>query len=112
MAGVYEDEYWVPEHVRGYLRGLGFALPLEAMEPHIRAWDRWMRSTRCRCICAGMPSARALAVLAVVRVRSLRHLLLLLPLLETMERVRTLRPLLHLLPHPNALLAKRGRIGS
>lgn len=44
MAGVYEDEYWVPEHVRGYLRGLGFALPLEAMEPHIRAWDRWMRA--------------------------------------------------------------------
>ena len=42
--GALEDEYWVPEHVRAWLRGLGFTLPLEAMEPHIRAWDRWMRS--------------------------------------------------------------------
>ena len=38
------DEYWVPEHVRAWLRGLGFTLPLEDMEPHIRAWDRWMRA--------------------------------------------------------------------
>lgn len=38
------DEYWVPEHVREWLRSLGFSLPLEDMEPHIRAWDRWMRA--------------------------------------------------------------------
>ena len=44
MAGAFEDEWWVPEHVRAWLRGLGFTLPLEDMEPHIRAWDRWMRA--------------------------------------------------------------------
>ena len=33
---------WVPEYVREWLRELGFSLPLEDMEPHIRAWDRWM----------------------------------------------------------------------
>ena len=38
------DEYWVPEHVRKWLRCLGFSLPLEDMEPHIRAWDSWMRA--------------------------------------------------------------------
>ena len=38
------DEYWVPEHVREWLRSLGFSLPLEDMEPHIRAWDSWMRA--------------------------------------------------------------------
>lgn len=43
MQGL-EDEYWVPEHVREWLRSLGFSLPLEDMEPHIRAWDRWMRA--------------------------------------------------------------------
>lgn len=42
--GVNEDEYWVPEHVREWLRSLGFSLPLEDMESHIRAWDRWMRA--------------------------------------------------------------------
>ena len=36
------DEYWVPEHVKEYLRGLGFALPLDDMEPWIRSWDDWM----------------------------------------------------------------------
>ena len=41
---VHDNEYWVPEHVRAYLRGLGFSLPLEDMEPHIRAWDQWMRA--------------------------------------------------------------------
>ncbi len=40
----HDNEYWVPEHVRAWLRGLGFSLPLEDMEPHIRAWDRWMRA--------------------------------------------------------------------
>ena len=36
------DEYWVPEHVKEYLRRLGFLLPIEDMEGHIRAWDDWM----------------------------------------------------------------------
>ena len=44
--GVNDDEYWVPEHVRAWLGSLGFSLPLEDMEPHIRAWDRWMRGAR------------------------------------------------------------------
>ncbi len=26
------DEYWVPEHVKEYLRKLGFVLPLDDME--------------------------------------------------------------------------------
>lgn len=42
MSLVDEREYWVPEHVREYLRSLGFHLPLEAMENHIRAWHEWM----------------------------------------------------------------------
>lgn len=29
------EEYWVPEHVREHLRGLGFSLSLGAMEPMI-----------------------------------------------------------------------------
>lgn len=40
-----EREYWVPEHVREYLRGLGFVLPLEAMEGHIRTWHEWMEAS-------------------------------------------------------------------
>lgn len=36
------DEYWVPEHVKEYLWGLGFVLPLDDMEPWIRSWDDWM----------------------------------------------------------------------
>ncbi len=40
----HDNEYWVPEHVREWLRSLGFSLPLEDMEPHIRAWDQWMRA--------------------------------------------------------------------
>lgn len=36
------DEYWVPEYVKDYLRGLGFVLPLDDMEPWIRSWDDWM----------------------------------------------------------------------
>lgn len=27
------DEYWVPEHMKEHLRGLGFVLPLDDMEP-------------------------------------------------------------------------------
>ena len=45
VAGIMEEEYWVPEHVRGYLRELGFVLPLEAMEPHIRSWHAWMQAS-------------------------------------------------------------------
>ena len=45
MAGVMDDEYWVPEHVREYLRALGFVLPLKAMEPYIRNWHDWMRAS-------------------------------------------------------------------
>jgi len=41
---VEEQRYWVPESVRECLKGLGFRLPLEEMEPHIRAWDDWMRA--------------------------------------------------------------------
>jgi hypothetical protein len=36
------DEYWVPEHVKEYLRRLGFVLPLDDTEPWIRSWDDWM----------------------------------------------------------------------
>lgn len=45
MAGVMDDEYWVPEYVREYLRALGFVLPLEAMEPWIRSWHGWMQAS-------------------------------------------------------------------
>ena len=45
MSKIEEREYWVPEHVREYLRGLGFVLPLEAMESHIRNWHAWMSAT-------------------------------------------------------------------
>ena len=44
MAAVGNEVYWVPEHVRGYLRALGFRLPVEDMEGHIAGWDRWMRA--------------------------------------------------------------------
>ena len=36
------DEYWVPEHVREYLRSLGFVLPLDDMELWIRSRDDWL----------------------------------------------------------------------
>lgn len=39
-----EGAYWVSEHVRAYLRVLGFRLPLEDMEGHIVKLDRWMRA--------------------------------------------------------------------
>lgn len=44
MSGFDEHDYWVPEHVREYLRGLGYRLPLEDMESHIQSWDQWMRA--------------------------------------------------------------------
>lgn len=40
-----QDEYWVPEAVRAYLRSAGYSTrALEDMEPHVREWDRWMRA--------------------------------------------------------------------
>lgn len=45
MDKLNETEYWVPEHVREYLRSLGFHLPLEAMEGHIREWHGWMQAS-------------------------------------------------------------------
>ena len=44
MDKTMETEYWVSEHVREYLRSLGFVLPLEAMEGYIRMWHEWMQS--------------------------------------------------------------------
>ncbi len=44
MSKIDEVDYWVPEHVREYLRGMGFQLPLEPMESHIRAWHEWMQA--------------------------------------------------------------------
>lgn len=38
------ESYWVPEHVRAYLRAMGFRLPIEDMEGHIACWDAWMRA--------------------------------------------------------------------
>lgn len=39
------DEYWVPDHIRAYLRRLGHGVQaLEDMEPYIREWDQWMRA--------------------------------------------------------------------
>ena len=45
MSRIDEKEYWVPEHVREYLRSLGFVLPIEAMEGYIRTWHEWMSAT-------------------------------------------------------------------
>ena len=42
MSKIDETEYWVPEHVRAYLRELGFVLPIEAMEGYIKSWHEWM----------------------------------------------------------------------
>lgn len=39
-----DENYWVPECIRSYLRAMGFWSPLEEMEPHVLAWDRWMRA--------------------------------------------------------------------
>lgn len=44
MGETSPESYWVPRHVRAYLRAMGFRLPLEEMEGHIAEWDRWMRS--------------------------------------------------------------------
>ena len=42
MSRIEETQYWVPEHVREYLKGLGFVLPLEPMERYIREWHDWL----------------------------------------------------------------------
>lgn len=47
MDKAFEAEYWVPEHVREYSRSLGFVLPLESMEGHIRVWHDWMSLVSC-----------------------------------------------------------------
>jgi len=44
MGKIDDVDYWVPEHVREHLRGMGFQLPLEPMEGHIRAWHEWMQA--------------------------------------------------------------------
>lgn len=40
-----EQEYWVPEHVREYLRSLDFVLPVEPMEGFICSWHEWMEAS-------------------------------------------------------------------
>ena len=45
MGSVDEKDYWVPVHVRDYLTSLGYRLPLEAMEEHIRAWHEWLEAS-------------------------------------------------------------------
>lgn len=45
MDDLGQDEYWVPECVRAYLRAAGYSTrALEDMEPHVREWDSWMRA--------------------------------------------------------------------
>ena len=34
----------MPEHVRAYLRAMGFRLPIEDMGGHIAEWNGWMRA--------------------------------------------------------------------
>ena len=45
MSKFDEVDYWVPEHVREYLRSMGFQLPLEPMESYIRSWHEWMQAS-------------------------------------------------------------------
>ena len=45
MSKIDEVDYWVPEHVREYLRSMGFQLPLEPMESYIRSWHEWMQAS-------------------------------------------------------------------
>ncbi len=42
MNGLIEAGFQVPEHVRQYLRDLGYVLPLDPMDEHIRVWDDWL----------------------------------------------------------------------
>lgn len=38
------ENYWIPEHVRAHVRGLGRRLPLQDTEGRIRTCDDWMAS--------------------------------------------------------------------
>lgn len=42
MAGLDEGGFRVPEHVGRYLRDMGYALPMDPMEEHVREWEAWM----------------------------------------------------------------------
>ncbi len=42
MSELSEAGFQVPEHVRQYLRDMGYVLPLDPMDEHIRAWDDWL----------------------------------------------------------------------
>jgi hypothetical protein len=44
MDETMETGSWPPEHVREYLRSLGFLLPLEAMEGYVHMRHEWMQS--------------------------------------------------------------------
>ncbi len=42
MSELSEAGFQVPEHVRQYLRDMGYVLPLDPMDEHIRVWDDWL----------------------------------------------------------------------
>lgn len=42
MSELTEAGFQVPEHIRQYLRDMGYVLPLDPMDEHIRVWDGWM----------------------------------------------------------------------
>ncbi len=42
MSELSEAGFQVPEHIRQYLRDMGYVLPLDPMDEHIRVWDDWM----------------------------------------------------------------------
>ena len=42
MDRTFETEYWIPEHVREYLRSPGFAFPL-GHGGHTGMWREWMQ---------------------------------------------------------------------
>lgn len=41
MSELSEAGFQVPEHVRQYLRDLGYVLLLDPMDEHSRVWDDW-----------------------------------------------------------------------
>lgn len=46
MSELSETGFQVPEYVRQYLRDMGYVLPLDPMDEHIRVWDDWMAARR------------------------------------------------------------------
>lgn len=42
MSELSEAGFQIPEHVKRYLRDLGYVLPMDPMDEHIRVWDDWM----------------------------------------------------------------------